>query len=71
MTQKIRTSINVVALTLLVLLSGGCDNSPPALVSLSLTPADGDMAVGHSTQFTATGTYADGSTEDVTSMANP
>jgi hypothetical protein len=46
------------------------------LVSIAITPVDPSMAAGSSLQFTATGTYSDGSTHDLTSSiiwssANP
>jgi uncharacterized protein YjdB len=38
----------------------------PALVSITITPSTASIAVGASQQFTATGTYSDGSTQDLT-----
>jgi hypothetical protein len=44
---------------------------PPALVSLAVTPAGGvSIEAGQSQQFTATGTFDDGSTADVTASAS-
>ncbi|MBJ6725984.1 N,N-dimethylformamidase beta subunit family domain-containing protein [Geomesophilobacter sediminis] len=40
----------------------------PTLVSLSVTPAAPTLLVGTTQQFTATGTYTDGSTQDLTSQ---
>lgn len=40
------------------------------LRSLAVTPAMGSVALGRSLQFTATGTYSDGTTRDVTQMAS-
>ncbi len=37
-----------------------------ALVSIAISPGDPELAEGISGQFTATGTYADGSTADLT-----
>ena len=43
--------------------------TPPVLVSIAVTPANPSIAVGNTQQFTATGTYSDGSTQNLTSMA--
>ena len=42
----------------------------PGLVSIAVTPANPSIAVGKQQQFTATGTYSDGSKKDLTSSAN-
>jgi 6-phosphogluconolactonase (cycloisomerase 2 family) len=39
----------------------------PVLTSLTLTPANPQVPLGHTEQFTATGTYSDGSNQNVTS----
>jgi trimeric autotransporter adhesin len=39
---------------------------PPTLVSISVTPASPSIAVGAQEQFTATGTFSDNSTQDIT-----
>ena len=39
----------------------------PALVSIAVAPAGTTLVVGNSQQFTATGTFSDGSTKDITS----
>jgi uncharacterized protein YjdB len=39
-----------------------------ALVSIAVTPADPSIALGTSQQFTATGTFTDGSTQNLTGM---
>ena len=41
----------------------------PQLVSLAVTPANSSLAKGLNSQFTATGTYTDGSTKDLTSTS--
>ena len=41
----------------------------PVLVSIAVTPANASIAVGTTQQFTATGTYSDGSTQNLTSTA--
>ena len=40
---------------------------PAALVSIAITPATGTVLSGESLDFSATGTYTDGSTQDLTS----
>ena len=40
--------------------------SPAMLVSIVVTPSDGNLAKGTSEQFTVTGSYSDGSTRDLT-----
>src|SRR5207248_2365969 len=55
--------------------SGGATGSttltvgPATLVSIAVTPANPSMPKGGTQQFTATGTYSDGSMVDVTSSA--
>jgi hypothetical protein len=39
--------------------------NPAALTAISVTPASASIAAGASQQFTATGTYSDGSTQDL------
>ncbi|MGA1988514.1 MAG: Ig-like domain-containing protein, partial [Candidatus Sulfotelmatobacter sp.] len=41
----------------------------PALTSISVTPATATVAAGYTLQFTATGNYSDGSTQNLTSTA--
>ena len=45
---------------------GGSNPTPKALVSLSLTPTNPSTTKGTIQQFTATGTYSDNSTENLT-----
>lgn len=40
------------------------------LVSISVTPANATIAMGNTQQYTATGTFSDGSTQDLTSSVN-
>jgi Bacterial Ig-like domain (group 2)/PKD domain len=40
--------------------------SPPRLVSIAVTPANSSIALGTTQQFTATGTYSDGSMQNIT-----
>jgi hypothetical protein len=42
---------------------------PPTLVSIAVTPANPTNVVGKTTQFAATGTYSDNSTQNLTSQA--
>ena len=42
---------------------------PPQLVSISVTPSSAQVAAGQTQQFTATGTYTDGSTQNITNSA--
>ena len=44
-------------------------NAGPALVSIAVTPANGTFPPGPPVQFDAMGTYADGSTQDLTNTA--
>ncbi len=41
---------------------------PPTLVSIAVTPASPSVAAGLTQQFTATGTYTDGSTQNLTTQ---
>ena len=41
----------------------------PTLTSLALTPANSNIGIGATQQFTAMGTYSDGSTQNITSQA--
>ena len=43
--------------------------SAPTLTSIGITPTNSTILTGGSQQFTATGTYSDGSTRDITSQA--
>lgn len=43
--------------------------SPPILLSISLSPANSSIMLGATEQLTATGTYSDGSTQDLTNAA--
>jgi hypothetical protein len=44
----------------------GNGNGSVTLVSITVDPADQNMAIGGTQQFTATGTYSDDSTDDIT-----
>jgi len=50
--------------------SGQLTVSSAQLMSISVTPANPEISVGDSQQFTATGTYTDGNTQDLTSTVN-
>src|SRR5205823_4688974 len=43
---------------------------PAVLVSIAVTPANPSIAKGTTQQFTATGTYSDGSTQDLTNAVS-
>jgi uncharacterized protein YjdB len=65
-------------LLLLVILAGGCGvgaNNPPAkpiveLVGIELAPASATIAQGTFITLTATGTYTNGQTADISSLVN-
>ncbi len=44
--------------------------TPPALVSIAVTPNLSDVPIGRTEQLAATGTYTDGSTADITALAS-
>ena len=44
-------------------------NQAPILTSIQITPSDIDLPFGLTQQFTATGSFSDGSTQDLTSLA--
>lgn len=48
--------------------SGSANTEPATLVSIDVTPASASVGVGDSQQFTATGTYSDGTTPDITNQ---
>lgn len=58
----------VVGLLTCALLLAGCggDGNSATLVSIAVTPANPTVALGATKQFTATGTYSDGTTKDMT-----
>lgn len=72
-------SINLLAIFTLLLLfmvmpgcGGGGGDAPaqaPTLTSLAVTPANSSQDIGASIQFTATATFSNGSTQNVTSLA--
>lgn len=46
---------------------GGCLGSTATLISIAVTPANQTLWINATQQFTATGTYSDASTDDITS----
>ena len=50
--------------------STGLTVIPPALMSIAVTPANLQIAKGSTQQYTATGTYSDGSTQNLTSSVS-
>ena len=47
----------------------GSDSFPATLLSVAVTPTHPTIALGTTRQFTATGTYSDGTTNDLTALA--
>src|SRR5689334_1863129 len=71
MLQRVRFDCSFLAIllafTLTTLGLGGCTSgSRLALSSLKVTPANASVTEGSQQQFTATGTFSDGSTQDLT-----
>ncbi len=62
-----------ILLTAILIFLGGCGGNSgsipvsPQLVSIAITPAYSNIVVGSTLQMTATGTYSDGSTANLTS----
>ena len=53
----------------LVSLSGSTTVTVPSLVSISVTPSNPSLTLGAAQQFTALGTFSDGTTHDVTTLS--
>ena len=68
------SSITILVLILALMIGcgggGGSEPSANTLVSLALQPVNPSLAGGGVQQFTATGTYSDGSTQDLTVSAS-
>ncbi|MHB8769550.1 MAG: Ig-like domain-containing protein [Syntrophales bacterium] len=65
--------LKTVMLLVLIGFTAGCCNdgsSSVSLVSVDVTPSEAEIHVGGSVQFTATGTYNDSSTRNLTSLVN-
>ena len=76
LTHRLRTAGCVQVLVLLSLAGCLCNcgtsnvvAGPPTLASIALTPGNASIAAGTTKQFTATGTYSNGSTQNLTSAA--
>jgi hypothetical protein len=54
-------------LCVMALFTCSCGGGGGTLVSIQVSPASPSLAVGNKQQFTATGTYSDNSTQDLTS----
>jgi hypothetical protein len=61
--------LTVLLLTTLLGCNGSGSATSPTVQSIALSPAKQSIAAGASQQFTATATYTDGTTKDVTSTA--
>ncbi|HAS55300.1 MAG TPA: hypothetical protein DCS42_14830 [Nitrospiraceae bacterium] len=59
--------LGIFSFLLLEIMGCGGSGASPVLVSLTIAPADSSITLGATQQFTATGTYSDGSTQDLTS----
>ncbi len=69
-TGKIAGSSNITAAVGSVSGTAALTVTAPNLVSVAVTPANVTIAAGLTQQFTATGTYSDGTTQDLTSTAS-
>src|SRR2546423_407907 len=68
-TTKIRKHVTTTCAVLLTVFLGGCGNffvSGDTVVSIALSPTNPTVQIGETEQFVATGTTANGTTEDVT-----
>jgi trimeric autotransporter adhesin len=69
--QVRRTLASLVAISVLLGIagcgSGGSSPTPRTLASLAITPANLSVVVGNTRQLTATGTYSDGTSSNLTS----
>jgi uncharacterized protein YjdB len=73
-TKGLATGITPGAATITALFAGQTGQAPltvtnATLTSIAVTPADPEIALGGSEQFTATGNFSDGSTENLTAQA--
>jgi hypothetical protein len=65
-------SSNILIIILILSLATGCGGSgggssaPPTLLSITVSPTNPSIGVGATQQFTATGTYSDNSTQNLT-----
>ncbi|MBU4267666.1 MAG: Ig-like domain-containing protein [Acidobacteria bacterium] len=67
--MKVKMVIMALFFGTLLTCNNGGDNSSLSLASITVTPANPSLMLGKTQQFTATGTYADSSTKDLTSAA--
>src|SRR5215470_2269064 len=74
--SQVRRAIAAISGISLLLAIAACgsgskaSSAPRTLTSLVITPANSSVAVGSTRQLTATGTYSDGSTSNLTSSVN-
>ena len=59
-----------ILISILVAGCGGGGSPAPSLVSIAVTPPNPSMPAGVARQFTATGTYSDGTSHDITTQVN-
>ena len=72
--QVVRTGLLLFLLMIMIAGCGGDDFSPPVpikatLVSISITPPNPSIAPGTTVQFTARGTFSDGTSQTLTASA--
>ncbi len=63
---KLSAVLTMVAVLVGLVGCGGGGSKGPALTSITVTPANTTLSVGTTERFTATGTYSDNSTRDIT-----
>ncbi|MBJ6800881.1 DUF3443 family protein [Geomonas propionica] len=67
---KLSAVMAMVAVLVGLLGCGGGGSKGPALTSITVTPGDSTLSVGTTGRFTATGTYSDNSTRDITNQVS-
>ncbi|MBU5614015.1 DUF3443 family protein [Geomonas azotofigens] len=67
---KLSLALAVVAVLVALVGCGGGGKKGPALTSITVTPTNSTLSVGTTWRFTATGTYSDNSTRDITNLVS-